>query len=187
MPFSYESRLRPRRYNARGVLEGQVVRALFPATFDPVTNGHMDVLARAAGVFDSVVVGVFENERGDTLFTSTERLALLRIAVKDLPNVQARIYSGLTVDFARKVEAGVLVRGLRAVSDFEYEFALSAMNRRLHPDIDTMFFLSAPEHAFVSSSLIREIGALGRSVEPFVPSNVATAIGEKFVVPHGRR
>jgi pantetheine-phosphate adenylyltransferase len=163
------------------------VRALFPATFDPVTNGHVDILTRAAGVFDSVVVGVFANERGDTLFTAAERLELLDVAVTHLTNVEARMYSDLTVDFARKVGAGVLVRGLRAVSDFEYEFALSAMNRRLHPDIDTMFFLSAPEHAFVSSSLIREIGALGRSVEPFVPSNVAAAVGGKFAVRPGRR
>jgi len=163
------------------------VRALFPATFDPVTNGHMDILCRTASVCDSVVVGVFENERGDTLFTADERLALLETAVAHLPNVEARIYSGLTVDFARQIEASVLVRGLRAVSDFEYEFALSAMNRRLHPDIDTMFFLSAPEHAFVSSSLIREIGALGRSVEPFVPPNVAAAVGAKFAVHPERR
>ena len=168
-------------------MEGQAVRALFPATFDPVTNGHMDILTRAASVFDVVIAGVFEKERDDTLFTADERLALLDAAVASLPNVEARIYSGLTVDFARKVEAGVLVRGLRAVSDFEYEFALSAMNRRLHPDIDTMFFLSAPEHAFVSSSLIREIGAMGRSVGPFVPPNVATAVGKKFAVPYGRR
>ena len=176
-----------RRYNAPGVLEGQAVRALFPASFDPVTNGHMDILTRAACVFDSVVAGVFEHERNDTLFTADERLALLDTAVTNLPNVEARMYSGLTVDFARKIKAGVLVRGLRAVSDFEHEFALSAMNRRLHPDIDTMFFLSAPEHSFVSSSLIREIGALGRSVEPFVPQIVATAVGAKFAVRHGRR
>ena len=163
------------------------MRALFPATFDPVTNGHMDILTRAAGVFDSVVVGVFANERGDTLFTADERLALLDTAVARLPNVEARMYSDLTVDFARRVEAGVLIRGLRAVSDFEYEFALSAMNRRLHPDIDTLFLLSAPEHAFVSSSLIREIGALGRSVEPFVPPNVAAAVGAKFAEQPRRR
>ncbi|MCY3959774.1 MAG: pantetheine-phosphate adenylyltransferase [Chloroflexi bacterium] len=163
------------------------MRALFPATFDPVTNGHMDILSRTAGVCDTVVAGVFDNERGDTLFTADERLALLATAVAHLPNVEPRIYSGLTVDYARKIGAGVLVRGLRAVSDFEYEFALSAMNRRLHPDIDTMFFLSAPEHAFVSSSLIREIGALGRSVEPFVPPNVAAAVGAKFAAHPERR
>ncbi len=163
------------------------MRALFPATFDPVTNGHMDILTRAAGVFDSVVAGVFENQRGDTLFTADERRALLATALDHIPNVEVRIYSGLTVDFARKVEAGVLVRGLRAVSDFEYEFALSAMNRRLHPNIDTLFLLSAPEHAFVSSSLIREIGALGRSVEPFVPPNVAAAVGAKFAAQPRRR
>ncbi len=163
------------------------MRALFPATFDPVTNGHMDILARASSVFDSVVAGVFESDREDTLFTAAEREELLGVAVAHLPNVEACTYSGLTVDFARQIDARVLVRGLRAVSDFEYEFALSAMNRRLHPDVDTMFFLSAPEHAFVSSSLIREIGALGRSVAPFVPANVAAAIGSKFAPRTERR
>ena len=131
------------------------MRALFPATFDPVTNGHMDVLNRVSLVFDSVVAGVVDNARAGNLFTAQERVDLLQAAVVSLDNVEVLPYTGLTVDFARQVKASVLVRGLRAVSDFEYEFALSAMNRRLHPDIDTMFFLSAPEHSFVSSALIR--------------------------------
>lgn len=156
------------------------MRALFPASFDPVTNGHMDVLNRAARVFDTVVAGVYENASGETLFSTAERLELLGMAVETLGTVEPVAYSGLTVDFAREVGAHVLVRGLRAVSDFEHEFALSAMNRRLHPDIDTMFFLSAPEHAFVSSSLIREIGSMGRSVEAFVPASVAVAVSSKF-------
>jgi pantetheine-phosphate adenylyltransferase len=156
------------------------MRALFPASFDPVTNGHMDVLNRAARVFDTVVAGVYENASGETLFSAAERLELLGTAVESIGTVEAVAYSGLTVDFAREIGARVLVRGLRAVSDFEREFALSAMNRRLHPDIDTMFFLSAPEHAFVSSSLIREIGAMGRSVGPFVPASVAVAVRSKF-------
>ena len=163
------------------------MRALFPATFDPVTNGHMDVLNRVSLVFDSVVAGVVDNARAGNLFTAQERVDLLQAAVVSLDNVEVLPYTGLTVDFARQVKASVLVRGLRAVSDFEYEFALSAMNRRLHPDIDTMFFLSAPEHSFVSSSLIREIGALGRSVEPFVPPNVNVAIWEKFAPSADRR
>lgn len=163
------------------------MRALFPATFDPVTNGHMDILDRVSRVFDSVVAGVVDNGRAGSLFTAHERVELLQSAVAHLDNVETHLYTGLTVDFARQVNASVLVRGLRAVSDFEYEFALSAMNRRLHPDIDTMFFLSAPEHAFVSSSLIREIGALGRSVEPFVPPNVNSAICEKFTSVADRR
>ena len=163
------------------------MRALFPATFDPVTNGHMDVLNRVSLVFDSVVAGVVDNARAGNLFTAQERVDLLQAAVVSLDNVEVLPYTGLTVDFARQVKASVLVRGLRAVSDFEYEFALSAMNRRLHPDIDTMFFLSAPEHSFVSSSLIREIGALGRSVEPFVPANVNEAICKKFAQSADRR
>ena len=163
------------------------MRALFPASFDPVTNGHMDILNRVSVVFDSVVAGVVDNARAGNLFATLERVDLLQSAVVSLDNVEVLPYTGLTVDFARQVKASVLVRGLRAVSDFEYEFALSAMNRRLHPDIDTMFFLSAPEHSFVSSSLIREIGALGRSVEPFVPANVNEAICKKFAQSADRR
>ncbi|MBH40240.1 MAG: pantetheine-phosphate adenylyltransferase [Chloroflexi bacterium] len=163
------------------------MRALFPASFDPVTNGHMDILNRVSVVFDSVVAGVVDNARAGNLFATQERVDLLQSAVVSLDNVEVLPYTGLTVDFARQVKASVLVRGLRAVSDFEYEFALSAMNRRLHPDIDTMFFLSAPEHSFVSSSLIREIGALGRSVEPFVPANVNEAICKKFAQSADRR
>ena len=163
------------------------MRALFPASFDPVTNGHMDILNRVSVVFDSVVAGVVDNARAGNLFATQERVDLLQSAVVSLDNVEVLPYTGLTVDFARQVKASVLVRGLRAVSDFEYEFALSAMNRRLHPDIDTMFFLSAPEHSFVSSSLIREIGALGRSVEPFVPANVIEAICKKFAQSADRR
>ena len=163
------------------------MRALFPATFDPVTNGHMDILTRAARCFESVVVGVYDDGKNRTLFGVGERAELVRAAAAHLANVTVQAYVGLTIDFASEVGAKVLVRGLRAVSDFEYEFALSSMNRRLRPEIDTLFFLSAPEHAFVSSSLVREIGAHGRSVEQFVPTNVAVAVAEKYRSPTARR
>ena len=156
------------------------MRALFAATFDPATNGHLDLIARSAACHAEVVAGVYEQPESRTLFSTEERVALVREAAAHLPNVSVRDYRGLTVDFARDIGASVLVRGLRAVSDFEYEFALSAMNRRLAPELDTVFFLSAPEHAYVSSSLVREIGALGRSVAPFVPPNVATAVAAKY-------
>ena len=156
------------------------MRALFPASFDPVTNGHMDIVTRAARCFESVIVGAFDDHNSATLFTVEERVEMLRIAAAHLTNVTVQPYAGLTVDFAREIDAGVLVRGLRAVSDFEHEFAFSSMNRRLYPEIDTVFFLSAPEHTYVSSTLVREIGALGRSVEEFVPTNVAAAVGAKF-------
>jgi pantetheine-phosphate adenylyltransferase len=156
------------------------MRALFAATFDPATNGHLDLISRSSACHVEVVAGVYEQPESRTLFSTEERVALLREATAHLPNVSVRDYRGLTVDFAREIGASVLVRGLRAVSDFEYEFALSAMNRRLAPELDTVFFLSAPEHAYVSSSLVREIGALGRGVGPFVPSNVATAVAAKY-------
>ena len=156
------------------------VLALFAATFDPATNGHLDLLTRAAAYHSEVVAGVYDQPDGRTLFSTGERVALMVEAARHLPNVSVRAYRGLTVDFAREIKAGVLVRGLRAVSDFEYEFALSAMNRRLAPELDTVFFLSAPENAYVSSSLVREIGALGRSVKPFVPINVAAAVAAKY-------
>ena len=156
------------------------MRALFAATFDPATNGHLDLIARSAACHAEVVAGVYEQPQSGTLFSTEERVELLREATAHLPNVSVRDYRGLTVDFARDIGASVLVRGLRAVSDFEYEFALSAMNRRLAPELDTVFFLSAPEHAYVSSSLVREIGALGRNVAPFVPPNVATAVAAKY-------
>ncbi len=154
--------------------------ALFAATFDPATNGHMDLIARTSACHTEVVAGVYEQPEPRTLFTTDERVALVEKAATPFSNVSVRAYRGLTVDFAREIGAGVLVRGLRAVSDFEYEFALSAMNRRLAPELDTVFFLSAPENAYVSSSLVREIGALGGSVEPFVPTNVAAAVAAKY-------
>ncbi len=163
------------------------MRALFPATFDPVTNGHVDILTRAARTFESLVAAVYDDGDNNTLFSVDERLELLSTVVRDLPNVDVRPYSGITVNFAREVGAGVLLRGLRAISDFEHEFAYSAMNRRLDPGIDVLCYLSAPEHAFVSSSLVREIGALGRSVAEFVPTNVASAVAAKFAPDEGRR
>ena len=160
---------------------------MFPGTFDPITNGHLDLIDRASNLMNEVIVGVYRSPNKSPLFDAEERLNMVCKSISHMDKASAVIYDGLTVDFARQVKASVLVRGLRAVSDFEYEFALSAMNRRLHPDIDTMFFLSAPEHSFVSSSLIREIGALGRSVEPFVPPNVNVAICEKFAPSADRR
>ena len=162
------------------------MRALFPATFDPVTNGHMDILGRSIRCFESIVVGVYADPRATTLFSVGERVEMLREATSGFGTVDVQTYAGLTVDFAKEVGAGVLIRGLRAFSDFEYEFAQSAMNRRLDPDIDTVFFLASPDHGFVSSSLVREVGALGRSVAEFVPTNVAGAVAEKFAGSPGR-
>ena len=156
------------------------MRALGPATFDPVTNGHMDILERSIRCFGAIVVGVSADHRANTLFSADERVGMLREATSGFETIAVQSYAGLTVDFAKEVGAGVLIRGLRAFSDFEYEFAQSAMNRRLDADMDTVFFLASPEHAFVSSSLVREIGALGRSVAEFVPTNVAGAVAEKF-------
>lgn len=156
------------------------MKAVFAATFDPVTNGHMDVLTRALRGFDPIVVGVYGDPDGATLFSVDERVVLMREAVRGLPDVTVLPYHGITVEFAHGQGAHILIRGLRALSDFEYEFAQSNMNHRLNAEIDTVFFLAAPEHAFVSSTLVREIGMLGRSVEQFVPANVAAAMAAKY-------
>ncbi|MBM4437322.1 MAG: pantetheine-phosphate adenylyltransferase [Actinobacteria bacterium] len=156
------------------------MKALFAATFDPVTNGHMDVLRRALRCFDSIVVGVYDDPEDSTLFSIADRVALIRQAAQDLPHVIVLPYRGITVEFAHAQGARILIRGLRALSDFENEFALSNMNHRLDAGIDTVFFFATPDHAFVSSTLVREIGMLGRSVEQFVPANVAAAMAAKY-------
>jgi pantetheine-phosphate adenylyltransferase len=147
--------------------------AVYPGSFDPVHNGHVDVIRRAARLFDRVIVAVAQNvEKGSGIFTATERVGMLREVVADVPNVEVAAYSGLTVEFAKSRGAMGLVKGLRAVGDFDFELKQSAMNRKLAPDLDTLLLIAAPEFAFISSSLIREVTGLGGSVESIVPPAV---------------
>ncbi len=154
--------------------------AVYPGSFDPVTNGHLDVLARALGVFDRVVVAVLGNPRKAPMFPAEERIAILQAAIAEvgLPaeRVQVAAFDGLTVDAVHAHQGSAIVRGLRAVSDFEVEMQLAHNNRKLAPDIDTMFFMTALEHGYVSSSLVKEIASFGGNVGEMVPAAAVAAI-----------
>lgn len=148
--------------------------AVYPGSFDPVHIGHIDVIHRAARLFDRVIVAVAENvEKGSGIFTVSERVAMLAECVRDLSTVEVTAYTGLTVTFAQARRATCLIKGLRAVGDFDFELKQSAMNRKLAPDLDTLLLIATPEYAFISSSLIREVTALGGSVDAIVPQAVA--------------
>ena len=157
--------------------------AIYPGTFDPVTNGHADLVERAARLFPRLIVAVAPNRGKNPLFSLDERVELVRsvVAGSGLSNVEVLSFDTLLVNFARDVGARVVVRGLRAVSDFEYEFQLAGMNRRLAPDIETVFLTPAEQYAFLSSSMVREIAALGGDVSPFVNDRVGQALSRRFV------
>lgn len=158
-----------------------MVTAIYPGTFDPITNGHADLVARAAGIFAQVVVAIAENRAKNPLLPLEERVALARQVLAGLANVQVIGFSTLLVECARQYGARVIVRGLRAVSDFEYEFQLAAMNRRLAGEkIETVFLTPAEQYAFVSSSMIKEVARLGGDVSAFVPPPVARRLKEIF-------
>jgi pantetheine-phosphate adenylyltransferase len=149
---------------------------MYPGTFDPITNGHTELVRRAAGVFDRVVVAIAESPAKQPLFSFDERLALAHATLADIPNVSVDGYDGLTVGYASGHGLGVIIRGLRAVTDFEYEFQLASMNRHLDAGIETVFLTPTEEYAFVSSSLVREVAALGGDVKRFVHPDVARAL-----------
>jgi pantetheine-phosphate adenylyltransferase len=153
--------------------------ALYPGSFDPVTFGHLDVIRRATAVFDNLVVGVLVNPRKSPMLGLDERIAALSEALEEdglATKVEVSSFDGLTVDFCAKIGAGFIVRGLRAVSDFESELSMAHTNRKLAPDVDTMFFMTALEHAYLSSSLVKEIAAFGGDLSLFVPSAVVRRI-----------
>ncbi len=152
--------------------------AVFPATFDPITNGHVDVAERAAALFDIVIMAVFDHNHPikDPLFSIEERMDMVTAAVEHLDNVRVDAYSGLTVEYARSQGAQALIRGLRVVSDFENEFKMAHMNRQLAPEIETISLMASPEHAFLSSSLVKEVALLGGEVSTLVPSAAARAL-----------
>ena len=154
--------------------------ALYPATFDPFTNGHLDVLERALLIFDKVVVGVLNNPAKHPLFSEEERLQMIRDTMAGRDQVEVSAFHGLTVDYARKVGAQTLVRGLRSYSDFDTELQLALMNRKLAPDLQTIFLMSSFAHIFVSSSTIKDIASYGKDVGDFVPPAVAQRLKEKF-------
>ena len=152
--------------------------AVYPGTFDPITNGHIDLVARAAPLFEKVIVGVATSQAKGPTLPLELRVKLAREALAGHPNVEVRGFDSLLAHFVRDVGAGVLLRGLRAVSDFEYEFQMASMNRHLIPEVETLFLTPAEQYSFISSSLVREIARLGGDVTGFVPPAVATALRE---------
>ena len=154
--------------------------AVYPGTFDPITNGHSDIIARASVLFERVVVAVAKNAGKDPAFDLERRVALAREVLEHRDNVEICSFSSLLVDLARSLQADVILRGLRAVSDFEYEFQLAGMNRRLAPELETLFLTPAEQYAYISSSLVREIASLGGDVSEFVHPSVQAALIERF-------
>mgnify|MGYP001555895037 FL=1 len=154
--------------------------AIYPGSFDPLTNGHLDVVQRAAKLFDRVVVAVAQNDGKHPLFTLAERVALVKAAVAHLPNVEADSFDGLLVDYVASRQAKAIVRGLRAVSDFEFEFQLALMNRKLDENIETIFMMPKDTYTFLSSRIVKEIARLGGDVGQFVPPNVQEALKRKL-------
>ncbi|BAX54465.1 MULTISPECIES: pantetheine-phosphate adenylyltransferase [Gammaproteobacteria] len=155
-------------------------RVIYPGTFDPITNGHLDLIERAAAMFDTVIVGVAYNPTKKPLFDLNERVALAQSVTQHLPNVEIVGFSGLLVNFAKEHNANVLVRGLRAVSDFEYEFQLANMNRRLMPELETVFLTPAEENSFISSTIVKEVALHKGDVSQFVPNQISQALNKKL-------
>lgn len=156
--------------------------AVYPGSFDPVTNGHLDVIRRAAGIFDKVIVGVGRNVGKAPLFTAEERVSLIKVAVSELQNVEVESFDGMLVAFAKQHGASVLVKGLRAISDFEYEFQMALANRHLDPTVETMFLMTSAEYQFLSSSIVKEMVRVGGDCSPLVPSVVLDALRRSFDV-----
>ncbi len=155
-------------------------RAIYAGSFDPITNGHLDVLKRAARVFDEIVMAVAVNPEKKNLFTPEERVTFLKEAVKSLPNVRVTHFQGLLVEFAKTEKACAIIRGLRALSDFEFEFQMALMNRHLEPSLETLFLMPKEEYSYVSSRLVREVARLGGDVSSFVPPCAEHALHAKF-------
>ena len=162
-----------------------MITAIYPGTFDPVTCGHVDVIQRAASIFDRVVVGIVGTpQHKQPMFTLEERVGFVREALAGLENVEVDVFKELVVDFARRWDAKVIVKGLRVISDFEWEFQMNQLNRTLAPEIETVYVMASPEVSFVSSSGVKEIAAFGGKVDALVPQAVARRLREKF--PDGR-
>jgi pantetheine-phosphate adenylyltransferase len=162
-----------------------MITAIYPGTYDPVTNGHVDVITRAAKIFDRVVVGVVNNPHHKTpMFAVEERVEFLEDALSGMENVEVDVFRELVVDFARRWDAKAIVKGLRVVSDFEWEFQMNQLNRTLAPDIETVYVMASPQVSFVSSSGVKEIASFGGNVEELVPPAVASRLKEMF--PNGR-
>ncbi|HJW84678.1 MAG TPA: pantetheine-phosphate adenylyltransferase [Anaerolineae bacterium] len=164
-----------------------MIKAVYPASFDPIHYGHLDIIQRAAAIFDEVIVGVYDRPLKSLLFDVQERLALVREAVAGIPRVRVTLYSGLTVDFAREVGAQVIVRGLRVVSDFELEWRMALTNKQMAPELEMICLMTSREYAFLSSSTVREVALLNGNVSGLVPPHIARALAAKAAALSGAR
>ncbi len=157
-----------------------MIRAIYPGSFDPVTFGHLDIMKRASRMVDELIVGVLNNGGKTPLFTIEERVAMLKDVTAELPNVSVQSFSGLLVDFARQTDSTVVVRGLRAISDFEYELQMAQTNRKMYPALDTMFLTTSLEYAYLSSTTVREVAYFDGDISQFIPEKVAEAVHRKM-------
>ncbi len=165
--------------------ETQPVTCICPGSYDPVTNGHLDIIRRAAGIFERVIVGVVRDpQHKATMFSVEERVGFIAEALSDVPNVQVEVFSDLVVEFARRFGARTMVKGLRAISDFEWEFQMHHLNRNLAPEVETMYLMSSPQYSFLSSSGVKEVASFGGNVDDLVPEPVARRFRELF--PQGK-
>ena len=163
-------------------MSGNPTIAIFPGTFDPITNGHIDIITRASRIFSNIIIAVAENSPKNVLFSTEERLSMVRQATRNMRGVVVERFTGLVVDFAASKQARVIIRGLRMISDFEYEFQMALTNRNLNEQVETIFLMPHPQYSFVSSRLIKEAGALGADLHAFLPSFVSEQLIEKLGV-----
>ena len=154
--------------------------AVYPGSFDPITNGHLDIIRRAAKLYDRLIVGVLDNINKNPVFRAEERKLMIQQVTEDLPNVTCDIFSGLLVDFAKQNHASVIVKGLRTVSDFEYEFQMALANKKLYPKAETVFLTTSTENMYLSSSVVKEIASLGGDISGFVPPEILDDIKERL-------
>ena len=161
-------------------MEPPVRRAIYPGTFDPVTYGHLDIIERSSRMFDEIIVGILINNAKAPVFSVGQRVAMMKQAVSHLPNVSVMSFEGLLIDFARECGAGFIVRGLRAVTDFEYELQMTQTNKAIAPDIDTIFLTTSLKYSYLSSSTVKELASFGADITRFVPTYVAEQLNEKY-------
>lgn len=157
-----------------------MLRAIYPGSFDPVTNGHIDIIRRAAGIADELIVGILQNKAKTPLFSVEERVIILRKVTENLKNVKIVPFEGLLIDFAAQLDAKVIIRGLRAITDFEYELQMSQTNRKLNADIETLFLTTSLEYSYLSSTTVKEVACFGGDISQFVPEYVAEKVTEKI-------